>query len=158
FIKMRKSLGEKRKQISADQIAQIVRLYGDFTEGDRVKIFPNESFGFMRITVERPLRLRWEVTEETRALDANAKLAKLLGEAQRAARRAELLGWGDEVFTAKKQAAKRLRDTLVPLGIVGKPIELAVRDPDADPVSDARGNVEPDPELRDYENVPLPAT
>jgi type I restriction enzyme M protein len=53
---MRKSLGEKRKRVSDDQIAEIVRLYGEFTEGDRVKIFPNEAFGFQRITVERPLR------------------------------------------------------------------------------------------------------
>jgi len=55
FEKMPKSLGDKRKRISDDQVAEIVRLYGDFTEGDRVKIFPNESFGFQRITVERPL-------------------------------------------------------------------------------------------------------
>ena len=34
--------------------------------------------------------------------------------------------------------------------------DLAVRDPDTEPVIDARGNVEPDPDLRDYENVPLP--
>ena len=33
---------------------------------------------------------------------------------------------------------------------------LAVRDPDADPVTDAKGNIEPDLELRDFENVPLP--
>ncbi len=53
--KMPKSLGDKRKRISDDQIAAIVRLYGDFEEGERVKILPNESFGFQRITVERPL-------------------------------------------------------------------------------------------------------
>ena len=80
FVKMRKSLGEKRKQISDGQIDEIVRLYGDFTEGDRVKIFPNEAFGFLRITVERPLRVRWEVTDDTlAALDADKKLAKLDG-------------------------------------------------------------------------------
>ncbi len=55
WTKMRKSLGDKRKQLSDDQIAEIVRLYGSFEDGDRVKIFPNEAFGFMRITVERPL-------------------------------------------------------------------------------------------------------
>ena len=33
---------------------------------------------------------------------------------------------------------------------------LAVRDPDAEPITDAKGNVEPDPDLRDNENVPLP--
>ena len=65
WVKMRRSLGDKRKEISADQIAEITRLYADFTEGERVKIMPNESFGFQRITVERPLRLRWEVAPET---------------------------------------------------------------------------------------------
>jgi type I restriction enzyme M protein len=65
FVKMRKSLGEKRKEISDTQIDEITRLYGDFTESDRVKIFPNQAFGYLRVTVERPLRLRWEVTDET---------------------------------------------------------------------------------------------
>lgn len=35
---------------------------------------------------------------------------------------------------------------------------LSVRDPDAPPVTDDKGNIEPDPELRDYENIPLPPT
>ena len=55
LTKMRKSLGEKRKQLSEDQIAEIVRLYGEFEESDQVKILPNEAFGSLRITVERPL-------------------------------------------------------------------------------------------------------
>jgi type I restriction enzyme M protein len=58
FVKRRKSLGEKRKEISAHQIAEITRLYGAFEEDERVKILPNETFGHLRITVERPLRLR----------------------------------------------------------------------------------------------------
>src|SRR5579859_4321228 len=56
WVKMRKGLGEKRKEVSADQIEAITRLYGDFTAGDQVRIFPNEAFGYQRITVERPLR------------------------------------------------------------------------------------------------------
>ena len=51
FVKMRKSLGEKRKEISDDQIAEITRLYGDFAESERVKIFPNEAF---RLVAEAP--------------------------------------------------------------------------------------------------------
>lgn len=78
FTKMRKSLGEKRKEISGTQIADIVRLYGDHTEGDRVKILPNASFGFLRVTVERPLRVRWEVTDETiAAVEATKAYQKL---------------------------------------------------------------------------------
>ena len=63
--KMRKSLGNKRKEFRAEHIAEITKLYGGFSDGERVKIMTNESFGFLRITVERPLRLRWEITEET---------------------------------------------------------------------------------------------
>ena len=83
FEKMRKSLGEKRKRISAEGIAEIVRLYGEMGENGRVKVFPNESFGFMRITVERPLRLRWEVSGETLAVAvASRGISRLVPEAR----------------------------------------------------------------------------
>jgi type I restriction enzyme M protein len=163
WTKMRKSLGEKRKQISDDQIDEIVRLYGDFTEGEQVKIFPNEAFGFLRITVERPLRVRWEVTDETLpALDADSRLAKL-DDAVRAALRTGLEAWRGEVITDHAEAEKRVGALLGALGIKGKPARaavldgLAARDPDGDAVTDAKGNVMPDPDLRDNENVPLPA-
>src|SRR5205085_9126931 len=42
FVKMRRSLGEKRKEISGAQIEKITRLYGDFEAGEQVKIFSNE--------------------------------------------------------------------------------------------------------------------
>ena len=163
FVKMRKSLGEKRKEIATDQIAEIVRLHDDFTEGDKVKIFPNESFGFLRITVERPLRLRWEVTADTRAaFNAHPRISRLSPEV-REALRLGLDRWGDEVLTDVRLARKRVIDLLLGAGQRGKPLvdavmtALSVRDPDAPEVRDDKGNIEPDPELRDYENVPLPA-
>ena len=163
FVKMRKSLGEKRKQISDDQIDEIVRLYGDFTENDRVKILPNEAFGFMRITVERPLRIRWEVTDDTlAALGLDKRIAKL-GGATQSVLRTELEGWRREVWFDVKVAATRVRALLAALGSNSKPLQtavldvLGVRDPDAQPISDAKGNSVPDPDLRDNENVPLPA-
>ncbi len=57
FTKMRKSLGNKRNEISNAQVEEVTRLYGEFAAGARVKIVPNEAFGYLRITVERPLRL-----------------------------------------------------------------------------------------------------
>src|SRR5262249_37779580 len=65
FVKMRKSLGEKRKEIANGQIEEITRIYGDFAGGEKVKIFPNEAFGCLRITVERPLQRCWEINEDT---------------------------------------------------------------------------------------------
>lgn len=72
------ALGAKRKELSADHITEITKLYGDFEDGEAVKILPNEAFGFLRVTVERPLRLRWDVSAETlEAMRAERKLAKL---------------------------------------------------------------------------------
>ena len=54
FVKRRKSLGNKRNDISPQAIAEITRIYGDFKENDISKIFSNEDFGYHKITVERP--------------------------------------------------------------------------------------------------------
>jgi type I restriction enzyme M protein len=59
--KMRKSLGSKRKELSDDHIAEITRLFGDFTESEKdgkpvSRIFKTEDFGYRTITVERPMR------------------------------------------------------------------------------------------------------
>jgi type I restriction enzyme M protein len=155
WVRIRKSLGEKRKAISTEQIAEITRLYGDFSEGERVKIFPNESFGYMRVSVERPLRLRWEVTADTVALAQQSKQwAKLDPEEQ--ARLTECLQALEGTSTTQKSSlAKKL-------GAVAKPVEkalfdaLAVRDEDAPMIANRKGEPEPDPDLRDSENVPLP--
>ena len=56
FEKRRKALGNKRNDISEEQIAEITRVYGDFTENEISKIFSNEEFGYSKITVERPLK------------------------------------------------------------------------------------------------------
>lgn len=56
FIKRRKALGNKRNDISEEQIAEITRIYGDFIENDISKIFDNSDFGYTKIVVERPLK------------------------------------------------------------------------------------------------------
>ncbi|MBV8756432.1 MAG: SAM-dependent DNA methyltransferase [Deltaproteobacteria bacterium] len=161
-VKMRKSLGEKRKEISAEEIEEITRLYGDFTEGDKVKIFPNESFGFMRITVERPLRLRWEVSAETiAAVEGHRQVAKLDID-QREPLIATLRAHDGERWDTEHAAAKAVGALLARSGS-NSPLQkavlagLAVRDEGARAITNRKGNPEPDPDLRDNENVPLPA-
>ncbi|MFG6572265.1 N-6 DNA methylase [Sulfitobacter sp. 1A13353] len=66
---MRKSLGSKRREITAEARAEIVRIYSGALNreegyGDVSKIMNREAFGYREIRVERPLRLRFEVTEE----------------------------------------------------------------------------------------------
>ncbi len=55
FVKRRKALGNKRNDISEEDIAKITQIYGDFVENDISKIFDNADFGYTKITVERPL-------------------------------------------------------------------------------------------------------
>ena len=56
YVKRRKSLGNKRNDISEEQIAEITRIYGDFKETEISKIFDNSDFGYTKIVVERPLK------------------------------------------------------------------------------------------------------
>jgi type I restriction enzyme M protein len=155
WTKMPKSLGDKRKQISPEQIEEITRLYGDFAEGEKVRICTNEFFGFQRITVERPLRRRWEVTPETvERLSATKQWAKL-SEHEREGLTATLAKLMGKSTVQRAELAKQV-------GAVPKAIEkqfwdaLAVFDPEAPVVVNRKREPEPDADLRDNENVPLP--
>ena len=64
FKPMRKSLGNKRKEIGEEQIREIARIYGEFEENDYSKIFDNEDFGFRKVTIERPLKLNFKVDSD----------------------------------------------------------------------------------------------
>ena len=55
YEKRRKALGNKRNDITEDQIVEITQIYGDFTENEISKIFDNADFGYTKITVERPV-------------------------------------------------------------------------------------------------------
>ncbi|MFF7123349.1 N-6 DNA methylase [Streptomyces sp. NPDC008240] len=174
--KMRKSLGDKRKELGdgtngrPDHIGDITRLYAEALQvaGDpehalhgKVKVFWNEDFGYQRITVERPLKLRFEVTEETLAALAEAKpVAKLERSEEFVAAVRTLLG---SSWTTKSDAFVALKDAVVAAGLTwpsGAPFAKAVReavgvrDPEGE-VQKVKGAPEPDADLRDYENVPL---
>ena len=105
FKKMRKSLGNKRNEICEPQRDEITRLYGEFEEGEHVRIFDNEDFGYRRITVERPLRLNFAATPE--------RLARARGGLG-------LPGTGDEQ-EAQGQEGRRGRDRRRPQAAAGDP-------------------------------------
>ena len=57
FKPLRKNLGKKNCELSAEDTDRILRTFADFAETPESKIFPNEAFGYWKVTVERPLRL-----------------------------------------------------------------------------------------------------
>ncbi|HEX8368850.1 MAG TPA: class I SAM-dependent DNA methyltransferase [Pyrinomonadaceae bacterium] len=64
YRKMRRNLGNKNCELAPEHIDRITDLYMDFTENEISKIYPNEFFGYNKITVERPLRLSSKFTTE----------------------------------------------------------------------------------------------
>ncbi len=55
FDKMKRNLGDKGVFISDTHIRQIAELYTNFEETEHSKIYPNDFFGYTKVTVERPL-------------------------------------------------------------------------------------------------------
>jgi type I restriction enzyme M protein len=62
FKPLRKNLGKKNCELSFEDIDRITRTFLDFEETPESKIFPNEAFGYWKVTVERPLRLHSHLT------------------------------------------------------------------------------------------------
>ncbi|MER5362956.1 class I SAM-dependent DNA methyltransferase [Streptomyces sp. NPDC002785] len=117
WVKMRKSLGDKRKELGdgtngkPNHIADITRLYGDAVAATadaehplhgKVRVFDNSAFGYQRITVERPLKLRFELTEETLAALLASKPVQKWAEERFLPREPEL--------AAKARARRKLTD------------------------------------------------
>ncbi|MBV8841521.1 MAG: SAM-dependent DNA methyltransferase [Bryobacterales bacterium] len=179
YRKMRKSLGNKRNEIAPEHIEQIVKIYGEFAESEHSKIFDNDDFGYRKITVERPLRLSFEVTDDRidalRASRALLALATSKKKGKQAAAEIEageqlqktiiavletkLAGptWKDRAeFATALDAAFEDAEIALPSAVRKAIItSLGQRDETAEICRDEDGNPEPDPELRDTENVPM---
>ncbi len=168
FVPMRRSLGDKRRKIGEgidgepDQITTIVKQYGRFKEAENSKILDNVDFGYARVTIERPLRLRYQMTidDKARFLDACPNLLDDIQAIDKELGRKPYHAWHEvrqlvgeilakrksrwkgaewkifrEVFTTKDTAAE---------AVVAPPEDLA-----------RSVAYEADAELRDFENVPL---
>lgn len=160
--KMRKSLGSKRQLVSEADQDEIVRLYGEFQETEKSKIFPNDAFGYRRITVERPLRLNFQTSEERIARITEEKaIQKMLAEEQEKILAACRAMDSNTLYQNRPQFQKLLKASLADHQIYpGTPQlkallnALSERDPEAD-ICESKGKPEPDSGLRDNENVPL---
>jgi len=168
WIPMRRSQGDKRRKIGEgkaqegdnredepDQIAEIVRLYGRFEVNEKSKLFDNEDFGYTRVTVERPLRLRYQMTVEDKArfLDAAPHLLDDVQAIDKALGREPDLDWNAIWANIVKLLRKRGSRWKAPEEKLFRSV-FTVKDPGAAQVKKGSG-FEVDPDLRDFENVPL---
>jgi len=202
FIKMKKSLGNKRNKLGEgkdgepDHIGEITRVYAQFKhdltskviidgkEMDRVvsRVFDNREFGYIRLTVERPLRLNFQTSPERiervtakdpfkglaetkkRKNEAGAKAEIAAGKKLQKAILAVLEGMdGARLYRDRAEFVADLDAALAGSRLKLKaPVRKAIlaalseRDPEAEICCDSEGNPEPDPELRDTEMAALP--
>ena len=132
FTPLRRNLGQKNCELTEDDIKRITQAFMAFEETEQSKIFPNAAFGYWKVTVERPLRIAG--TEPDRIYKA-AEIRKLRNEGQRDENAAPII--------KKVHVAGTTPDPLHGLfstAIKGKPAVV---------------EYEPDPDLRDTEQVPL---
>ena len=179
YQKMRKSLGNKRNEITEEQIKEITRIYGEFKENEYCKIFDNEDFGYQKIVVERPLRLNFQVTEERinnlynetafsnlakskkkgtaglKEIEKGRKLQQQIIETLKTMDSTILYKNRDEFTKVLKKAFKDSDIKLDSALLKAILSALSEKDETADICVDSKGNPEPDPDLRDTENVPL---
>lgn len=179
WVPMRKSLGDKRREISQKHIEQILSIYSSFSEGEYCKIFNNNNFGYRKITIERPLRLNFQATperiEQLKEQTAFINLAKSRKKDPQVKFHEESEGkklqkqifkalstMSHKKYTDRTKFAKLVKKTLTTANLsVRAPVRrgildaLSQKDDDAPPILDSNGNFEPDSDLRDTEKVPL---
>ena len=152
----KRSLGDKRRHLSDEQIDGIVRLYGRFEYGECSKTFDNEDFGYTHVTVERPLRLRYRMTidDKTRFLHACPHLLDDVQAIDKALGREPMSDWNavwNDVEGILRGNGSRWK---APEKKLFRDV-FTVTDSEAVPVLKNTDEYEPDSALRNFENVPL---
>ncbi|MEY6433585.1 class I SAM-dependent DNA methyltransferase [Thioalkalicoccus limnaeus] len=204
YTPMKRSLGDKRRYLDQAALDTITREHGAMENSQTSRVFDNGDFGYRRITVLRPLRLRFQITEDARErfLNTCPELFDALQAVQDALGTEPLLDWNDTWDTVQ-QVFKTLPDDVEgwakgAKGAAQKKIFrdcFTIVDPEAAPViarhhkvepldrsalfpgqtlpaditndelhvllglhPDGKGKhieYEPDPALKDFENIPL---
>lgn len=176
---MRKSLGNKRREIPEDKAAEIVQILQLFKENEYSKIYPTTYFGYRKITVERPLRLNFKASSErierlneqstfinlalSKKKDPKVKEAEENeGRAKQEAIRKMLGSLPDTLFKERDsfwelvEASSEKSGVKIPAAIKKAILSaLSERDETAEICRDKDGYPEADLELRDTENVPF---
>ncbi|HEX7005396.1 MAG TPA: class I SAM-dependent DNA methyltransferase [Trueperaceae bacterium] len=161
YAPMRKGLGSKRKYLTDEQIAEIARFHAAFEETPKSKIVDTSDFGYRRITIERPLKLTYTPNDSERlAALREEKAWQKLAESERRAI-LDALATLEAYIPSRKRFHKELQVALKSSGVslnaaVKKLLQKHLAESDeAAEVCTSKGKPEPDPSLRDYENVSM---
>ena len=176
---MRRSLGDKRRYMAETDITAVVCEHGQFVETETSKIFTNETFGYTRVPIERPLRLLYtmDVDRKSRFLNAVPHLLDDVQAIDKQLGREPRPNWSDfdqlmqDLLQTrgnkwKKHELKLFREVFTDVEQAAAPVVLKTRKASNDPHARVwgwfpavKGNreemYEPNGKLRDFENVQL---
>lgn len=180
YQSMRKSLGNKRKEITNEQIKEIKEIYTSFEESEKSKIFDKEDFGYRKVTIERPLKLSFKVNEEaienvknttqfinlavSKKKDAEIKAKEESEGRIKQEKLLKLLESFDSEFEYmdRDKFIKDLKlkskefDIALPAGLIKAIVNaIGARNEDAVVCKDSKGNIESDSSLKDTESIAL---
>ncbi len=163
YESMRKSEGNKRRRVGEDQTAEIVRMYSEFVASKQSLILDSTEFGYRRIKILRPLRKKMVISPEGLAALAEETAWSKRNEDQKTGwieTFDAVMGHSDDWHWMEAFAKKAAKDN-ADLGKVDAALikafqkSFSVHDPDIAAVFDKKGQIIPDDDLTDYENVPL---
>ena len=113
YTPMKRSLGDKRRYLDQVALDEVTREHGAMDTSKTSRVFDNADFGYRRITVLRPLRLRFEITDDAREVFLNTcpELYDALLAVQDALGSDPLLDW-NETWDAVQQVFKIFPDDM----------------------------------------------
>ncbi len=191
FETLQRNLGKKNCELKDDDIRRILDAFLAFEENEHSKLFPNAAFGYRKIFVERPLRLRTDLSEgtltrlrESCEVTGDERLAEVVEGLASALGAGPHTDWGAFLEETEAEAKrhglkltagrkKLLRGVIAQRDETSAPVVSKVHKlskAEAAPIfgrydasstgGAANGKLgvieyEPDPELRDTEDVPL---
>ncbi len=164
---MDENKGDKRKELTENQIQDILKIYRENEDSENSQIHPISEFGYRKVRIERPLRKNFKASEERieqikderafRNLSGNKK-----GERKQEAILEMLYGLGDRLYKNKEEFAEKVDIAIEEAGLdLKKSVRgnifkaLGEKDPGAEIVRDSKGRPERDTDLTEYEYVPL---
>jgi type I restriction enzyme M protein len=111
YTPMKRSLGDKRRYLDQAALDAVTREHGAFANSKTSRVFDNTDFGYRRINVLRPLRLRFQITDEARErfLNTCPELFDALQAVQDELGTETLLDW-NRVWDAVQQVFRTLPD------------------------------------------------
>jgi len=145
WVKRRKALGDKRKDIPDSAISVITCLYEDLNAGietEASRLMDKSQFYYQRITIERPLKVKWKSAhlKQNKKIDIEIRIPNIGKEYETEDEiLKDLIAWAID---------KKYHKEIVK--------QFVYRDESSEPQRDSSGNLVPDSNLRDQENIQLP--